>query len=94
MQHEVVDRTGRPRRLDLAYPAQQVAVEYDGMVHEGRLAEDLKRYAALSPPWLLVRAGRAEVPARPEALVARTWEALVSRGADLPGAAPRFAWPS
>ena len=84
VQLEVRGRDGRRRRLDLAYEEVMVGVEYDGEVHETRLQADLERYASLCPPWLLVRVGRGDVPARPDALVRRTWEALSSRGWDLP----------
>ena len=93
VQLEVRGRDGRRRRLDLAYEEVMVGVEYDGEVHGTRLDADLKRHASLCPPWVLVRVGRGDVPARPAVLVRWTWEALRSHGWDLRECAP-FRWPA
>jgi very-short-patch-repair endonuclease len=72
VQYPVVLR-GRQYRLDLAYPRQRVAVEYDGEDHRSqqRARLDLVREAALAAAgWRVLRFDADEVLFRPERLVA------------------------
>lgn len=80
-QFEVLDRTGRPRyRLDLAWPAWLVAVEYDGVeFHSGPRAvrRDLRRHGWLDEHgWRIVYATAEDVLRHPERLVRRIRLAL------------------
>jgi hypothetical protein len=64
---------GRRYRLDLAYPRQRVAVEYDGDDHrtQRRAPSDLVREAALAAAgWRVLRFDADEVLFRPDHLVA------------------------
>jgi very-short-patch-repair endonuclease len=63
---------GRRYRLNLAYPQQRVAVEYDGVDHRGqrRARLDLVREAALTAVgWRVLRFDADEVLFRPDHLV-------------------------
>lgn len=73
--------------VDLAYPAQKVAIEYQSVLHAQRYAEDVERLAALrAAGWTVVEVTSALL-ARPDELVRRI------RGA-LAGAPPRPRRPS
>jgi very-short-patch-repair endonuclease len=64
---------GRRYRLDLAYPGQRMAVEYDGDDHrtQRRARSDLVREAALAAAgWRVLRFDADEVLFRPDRLVA------------------------
>ncbi len=72
VQYPVVLR-GRRYRLDLAYPGQRVAVEYDGADHrtQRRVRRDLVREAALAAAgWRVLRFDADVVLFRPDRLVA------------------------
>ncbi|MEI4270374.1 DUF559 domain-containing protein [Klenkia sp. LSe6-5] len=73
-QHVVVDgRGGFVARVDLAFPRQRVAVEYDGAWHgePGQFARDRRRLNALQAAgWRVLHVTAADLH-RPEALVAR-----------------------
>jgi len=72
VQRPVIAR-GCRYRLDLAYPRQRVAVEYDGADHRGqrRARLDLVREAALTAAgWRVLRFAADEVLFRPDRLVA------------------------
>jgi very-short-patch-repair endonuclease len=64
---------GRRYRLDLAYPAQRVAVEYDGEAHrlQARARRDLVREADLTAAgWTVLRFDAHVVMSRPGRIVA------------------------
>ncbi len=72
VQYPVVLR-GRRYRMDLAYPGQRVAVEYDGADHrtQRRVRRDLVREAALAAAgWRVLRFDADVVLFRPDRLVA------------------------
>lgn len=78
--HAVVG--GLIARLDLAYPAYRVAVEYDGRQHSDheQFARDADRWAAIEAEgWLLVRVLSHHL-AEPAQVVGRVRRALRSRG--------------
>jgi very-short-patch-repair endonuclease len=80
VQYPVVLR-GRRYRLDLAYPPQRVAVEYDGEAHRSqrRARADLVREAALiAAGWRVLRFDADEVLFRPDRLVATVRAELVA----------------
>ena len=73
---------GRRYRLDLAYPAQRVAVEYDGAEHrlQARARRDLVREADLAAAgWLVLRFDAHVVMSRPDELVAEVFAVLAAR---------------
>jgi very-short-patch-repair endonuclease len=73
-QHVVLDQRGRfVARVDLAFPQQRVAVEYDGAWHaaDGQFARDRRRLNALQAAgWRVLHVTAADLR-RPEELVAR-----------------------
>jgi very-short-patch-repair endonuclease len=75
LQHQVRDRDGRLWRLDLAWPDQHVAAEYDGMEwHEGAdaLRRDRIRQEALRDiGWTVLRVVYDDVRHRPFDIVGR-----------------------
>lgn len=75
LQFEVVDSTGRLRRLDFAWPRLKVAAEYDGGEWHGgmeALRRDRERVAALQDlGWVVIPIVADDVRRRPGALVAR-----------------------
>ncbi len=84
-QHEVLDRNGRfLARVDLAFPAAKVAIEYDGRtVHERPdvFTRDRQRQNALvAAGWIVLRF-TAEDLRRPGVLVAQVRAALTARSA-------------
>ena len=62
--------------VDLAYPARKVAIEYQGMLHAGRYAEDVERIAALRAAGWTVIEVTSTLFARPEELILRIRRAL------------------
>jgi Protein of unknown function (DUF559) len=74
-QYEIFDGNGLfVARVDLAYPASRVAVEYEGDHHRGRgvLAHDLRRMNALRTlDWTVLRFGAADVFGHPGRIVAQ-----------------------
>lgn len=93
-QHEVSLPGGGLARLDLAYPLQRIAIEFDGFrYHRGRDAFDhdrarLGELAALG--WLVVPVTATDCA---EDVVRRVRGALRSRGWDPPVSSPRAAGP-
>ncbi len=81
LQHVVHDGGGRfLGRVDLAWPEQRVAVEFDGDVHRDRrvFVDDLRRQNGLVlAGWTVLRFTSADVLGRPEAVVRVTRGALV-----------------
>lgn len=80
VQYPVVLR-GRRYRLDLAFPAHKVAVEYDGEEHRSqrRAHSDLIREAALvAAGWRVLRFSAYEVLHRPDRVVAAVLAALAA----------------
>jgi very-short-patch-repair endonuclease len=64
-------------RLDLAYPGQRVAVEYDGAWHwRQRREDDLRRDRVRAIGWIVLVVGAAELYADPAAVCARVRAAL------------------
>ena len=56
LNHDVYDASGRFLAcVDLAYPAQRIAVEYHGVVHHSRYAQDVERVARLrAAGWIVI----------------------------------------
>jgi very-short-patch-repair endonuclease len=83
-QHVVRDEHGRfVARVDLAFPCQRVAVEYDGAWHgrPGQLARDRRRLNALvAAGWRVVYLTAADLH-DPDAVLAAVATALAERGA-------------
>lgn len=78
VQHPVIVR-GRRYYLDLAYPHQRLAIEYDGEDHrrQARARRDLEREAALTAAgWRVLRFDAYVVLFAPERIVAEVREAL------------------
>jgi very-short-patch-repair endonuclease len=71
-QHVVRDSDGRfVARLDLAYPDQRVAVEYDGAWHwQQRRADDRRRDRLRALGWVVLVVSAEDVFRQPEAVVA------------------------
>ncbi|MBT2483690.1 MULTISPECIES: hypothetical protein [unclassified Microbacterium] len=64
--------------FDLTYPRHKVAIEYHGMLHAGRYAEDVERIAALrAAGWTVIEVTSA-LFARPDELIARIRHALAA----------------
>ncbi|MFE9200666.1 endonuclease domain-containing protein [Micromonospora sp. NPDC007230] len=86
-QHDVLDARGRfVGRVDLAWPALRVAVEYDGDHHRKRahFRQDVARLNALrAAGWLVLRFTADDVLRRPAHTVALVAQALRERGATL-----------
>ncbi|WP_219414131.1 DUF559 domain-containing protein [Pseudonocardia nigra] len=81
VQHPVATG-GREFRLDLAYPAVMLAVEYDGRHHldPGQALYDLEREALLTAAgWKVIRFRAGTVLHRPQLIVARTRAELQRR---------------
>ncbi|QLQ37853.1 DUF559 domain-containing protein [Micromonospora robiginosa] len=81
-QHEVRHGGRFVARVDLAWPALRVAVEYDGDQHRERaqFRRDVARLNALrSAGWIVLRFTADDVLRRPEATVALVHQALVER---------------
>jgi len=75
LQYEVVDGNGQVRRLDFAWPEQQLAVEYDGVDWHGNpdaLRKDRRRTAALMDAgWSVIAIVFEDVRHRQGEMVAR-----------------------
>ena len=86
--HEVGDRLGRPRRLDLAWPVVKVAAEYDGRHHierEGQWRQDLARREDLEHDgWRFVVVTGPDLFRTPGATLERTVRALAAAGLVVP----------
>ncbi|KKK05260.1 DUF559 domain-containing protein [Micromonospora sp. HK10] len=84
-QHDVLDARGRfVGRVDLAWPARRVAVEYDGDHHRERthFRQDVARLNALrAAGWLVLRFTADDVLRHPRATVALVRQALAERAA-------------
>lgn len=66
--------------VDMAYPRYRVAIEYQGQLHGTRYSKDIERIEALRRAgWIVIQVTSALI-GRPDELVARVREALVSRG--------------
>jgi very-short-patch-repair endonuclease len=75
---------GRRYRLDLAYPAHRIAVEYDGDGHrqQARARRDLAREADLvAAGWRILRFDARVVMAHPDRIVAAVLAELAARSA-------------
>lgn len=85
LQHAVFDPDGRfVARLDLAYPAAKVGVEYDGAQHRdrGSFGADLRRHNRLvALGWVVLRFTADDVLHRPDASCAQVAAALARRAA-------------
>lgn len=85
VQHEVRDRSGSfVARVDLAYPAARLAVEYDGDHHRGRAQwrHDLARRERLELlGWRVVVVVAADLLGDPGSVMDRVRRALASRAA-------------
>jgi hypothetical protein len=81
LQHVVRDAGGRfLGRVDLAWPEQRVAVEFDGDVHRDRrvFVDDLRRQNGLVlAGWTVLRFTSADLLGRPEAVVRASRDALL-----------------
>jgi len=73
VQHTLYDQSGkRLGRPDLYYPQARLGIEYDGEVHEGRLAQDNRRQnALLAAGYRLLRFTAGDVYNDPEKIVAQ-----------------------
>ncbi len=77
LNHDVYDSAGRfIACVDLAYPAERIAIEYQSLLHSDRYAEDVERLAALRDAGWTVIEVSATLFARPAELVARVRRAL------------------
>lgn len=80
LQHEIIDRNGRTWRVDFAWLAQRVAVEYDGFDwHSDReqFARDRQKRAALDEvEWTVVSVVSDDVRRQPADMVRRIETAL------------------
>lgn len=66
--------------LDMSYPELKVAVEYQGRVHGEQYSRDIERVERLrAAGWIVIQVS-SELFDRPEELVRRVRDALVSRG--------------
>lgn len=65
--------------VDLAYPAQKIAIEYQSVLHHDRYSADVERLAALRAAGWIVIEVTAALLATPEVFVARVRDALRSR---------------
>jgi very-short-patch-repair endonuclease len=81
-QHVVQDEVGRfVARLDLAYPAERVAVEYDGAFHwNQRRDDDRRRDRIRTLGWTVLVFSAEDYYQQPEALTKMVRAALASRG--------------
>lgn len=81
-QHEVLDHAGAVvARLDLAYPDEHVAVEYDGTFHwDQRRADDRRRDALRALGWTVVVVSAEDYYQSPEVIVGTVRRALARRG--------------
>ncbi|TAM66579.1 MAG: hypothetical protein EPN48_16115 [Microbacteriaceae bacterium] len=67
--------------IDLAYPQFKIAIEYQGMHHAGRYAQDIDRVEALrSAGWIVIQVAAPLLFTRSAELVRRVRGALVKRG--------------
>jgi len=83
--YPILDATGWPVYfLDLAYPEQQVAVEYDGAIHVAdtiRMQDDAHRRRRLEDDgWRLITATARDLPDGMATIAASVRAALASRG--------------
>lgn len=82
-QYRVRDTDDRPvARLDLAYPAQRVGVEYDGRDHRDgdRTARDSRRDSALAAlGWVVLRFNSDDVLRQPHVVAQRVRDTLAHR---------------
>lgn len=97
LQHVVALPGAGPRyRLDLAYPAARVAVEYDGRQHaedSRQWNHDLRRREALEDAgWKLLVVTAQDLYRRPDDVVQRVCLALVARGALVSSTRPDPTW--
>lgn len=81
--HEVFDRRGVfVARLDMAYPREKVAVEYEGEQHltdPAQWRKDIARYERLAAEgWTVIRVTKDDLRDDPSALVARVRRALAA----------------
>lgn len=66
--------------IDLAYPEWKVGIEYHGLIHADRYAEDVERAAALrADGWIILEVTKVTVAAK-SILIKRIGEALRQRG--------------
>ncbi|HEY5222788.1 MAG TPA: DUF559 domain-containing protein [Microbacteriaceae bacterium] len=67
--------------IDLAYPQFKVAIEYQGMHHAGRYAQDIERIEVLrAAGWTVIQVTAPLLFTRPAELVRRVHTALIERG--------------
>jgi len=66
--------------VDMAYPPERIAVEYQGRQHSDTYARDVERLARLRAAGWIVIEVTAELYTRPDVLAARVRAALNSRG--------------
>lgn len=97
VQHVVAGEDGRPRyRLDLAYPAARVGVEYDGRQHAEDATQwrhDLRRREALDDAgWKLLVVTAQDLYRRPDEVLRRVGVALAARGAVAASTRPDAGW--
>lgn len=77
LNHDVYDSAGRfIACVDLAYPAEKIAIEYQSLLHSDRYAEDVERLAALRDAGWTVIEVSAALFARPTEMVDRVRRAL------------------
>lgn len=80
VQYDVIDQSGRfVARLDLAYPIERIAIEFDGAWHWARRRDDDRRRDRLRALGWDVLVFSAEDLRTPEAIVARVAAALRRR---------------
>jgi len=94
-QAELTDEHGRfLARVDLYYPSERLALEYDGGVHRDSLAADNRRQnRLLAAGYRLLRFAAADVYSRPDAVVAQVRDALRSGSARTSASGPRSGRP-
>ncbi|MCV7108454.1 hypothetical protein [Mycolicibacterium chitae] len=85
LQYEILDRSWRTWRVDFAWPAQRLAVEYDGFDWhsdpEAFRRDRQKRAALLEMDWTMLSIVGDDVRRRPDALVRRIELELMRRAA-------------
>ncbi|HWC35890.1 MAG TPA: DUF559 domain-containing protein [Mycobacteriales bacterium] len=81
-QHVVRDDLGGfVARLDLAFPAQRVAIEYDGAFHwNQRRADDRRRDAIRALGWMVLVVSAEDYYRTPAAIVSAVRDAIAHRG--------------
>lgn len=77
LNHDVYDSAGRFLGcVDLAYPEQKIAIEYQSVLHHSRYAADVERIAALRAAGWVVIEVTSDLFAKPDVMIDRVRRAL------------------